>query len=350
MSLAVPSEEAREPESPLRIGPLSVPFPFVLAPMAGYTDAAFRLVCRRAGCGLTYTEVVNAEGLVRGSRPTLFLLETLPDERPVAAHLYGRDPGVMAEATALVERMNRFDLVDVNAGCPVRKIVAKGCGAALMRSPETIRDIVRAMTAAVSLPVTVKTRIGPRADAIRALELAQAAEEGGAAAIAFHARTTDKKHGGPADWNTLARVKAACRIPVIGNGGVTTAEDALRMRRETGVDGVMIGRAAIGAPWLFDSIRQRIRGTAPAPPTPTDRKAAMLEHLRLLALLKERDPRRRRKSDRNPEVGAALHFRPFLLKYLATTRSRADIARRLQSIHSLTDVVAMIESAFANTA
>jgi len=223
----------------------------VLAPMAGYTDAAFRLLCRRRGCARTYTEVVNAEGIARGSRPTLYLLETLPDERPVVAHIYGRDPSVMAAAAVYIESLRRFDQVDVNTGCPVRKIVAKGCGAALMREPERVHEIVRAIVSAVSLPVTVKTRLGPTREELCVSEIAQAAEEGGAAEIAIHARTTAQKHGGEADWRTLARVKAERRIAVLGNGGVATAADALRMIRETGVDGVMIGRAALSDPWLL---------------------------------------------------------------------------------------------------
>lgn len=337
------------PLSPLRIGSLAVPFPVVLAPMAGYTDGAFRSVSRQQGCGLTYTEVVNAEGIVHGSRPTLFLLETLPGERPVAAHIYGCRPDVMAEAAVIIERLNRFDLIDVNAGCPVRKIVAKGCGAALMRDPDKIRDIVQAMTAAVSLPITVKTRIGTTPDALSIRDVAQAAHEGGASAIAIHARTADRKHGGPADWEALASVKAESRIPVIGNGGVNEPDGALRMMRETGVDGVMIGRAAIGAPWIFDDIRQRALGLPAVQRTVENRKSVIMTHVRLLAALKERDPRRRRKSGMAPDIGAALHFRPFLLKYLTPFQARSDIARQLQSIRTLSDVVALIEAAINNS-
>ena len=329
---------------PLRLGSLTVPFPVVLAPMAGYTDAACRLVSRQQGCGLTYTEVVNAQAILYGSRPTLFLLETLPGEGPVIAHIYGNDPAVMADAAAYIEGLNRFDAIDVNAGCPVRKIVAKGCGAALMHVPETIHAIVRAMTQAVSLPVTVKSRIGHHADALVCKEIAHAAQDGGAAAVAFHARTTDRKHSGPANWEVLAEIKALCRIPVIGNGGVSHPEDALRMIRETGVDGVMIGRAAIGAPWIFKCIQALANQAMPVVPDLEARRTIMLEHVRLLAELKERDPRRRRRSGITSDTGAALHFRPFLLKYLGPLRTRAGIARQLQSIRSLEDVVAMIEA------
>jgi tRNA-dihydrouridine synthase B len=316
----------------------------VLAPMAGYTDAAFRLLCRRRGCARTYTEVVNAEGIARGSRPTLYLLETLPDERPVVAHIYGRDPSVMAAAAVYIESLRRFDQVDVNTGCPVRKIVAKGCGAALMREPERVHEIVRAIVSAVSLPVTVKTRLGPTREELCVSEIAQAVEEGGAAEIAIHARTTAQKHGGEADWRTLARVKAERRIAVLGNGGVATAADALRMIRETGVDGVMIGRAAIGNPWIFENIRRLQRGEVCSAPSVAERKAAIFEHLNVLVELKRRDPRKRRKGDPSPGAAAALHFRPFLLKYCSGCETWKGLRKKLQSLRTLEDIAAVVEA------
>ncbi len=335
------------PLAPLQIGSLAIPFPVLLAPMAGYTDAAFRTICADQGCGLAYTEVVNSEGVIRHSRPTLFLFETAPGERPLAAHIYGCRPEVMAEAAAIIESLGRFDLIDINAGCPVRKIVAKGCGAALMQSPELVYRIVKAVTQAVSLPVTLKTRTGIQPDKPVVDEVAHAAEEGGIAALALHARAADLRHGGPADWESLARVKAQCGVPVIGNGGVAQAEDVFRMMRETGVDGVMIGRAAIGNPWIFEDARRIARGSEPRAHSLEEHKNVLGAHLRRLAQLKTKDPRCARKGADGAQRGAALQFRPFLLKYLSGFEARAEVRRNLQRIGNLADIETIVQAALS---
>jgi len=230
------------PPEPLRIGKLTIETPVLLAPMAGYTDAAMRSLCLRSHCGLVFTEVINAEGIRHGSHRTIHLLETWPGERPVAAHLYGASPDAMAEAAAFVERTGRFDLVDVNCGCPVRKIVVKGAGVALMKDPAKIGAIVRAMRGATVLPVTVKTRLGLSPERANVAEVAQAVEEAGGAGIVVHARYAVNRHTGRADWEALAAVKAARRIPVIG-------------------------KAAVGNPWIFQEAYCLLRGEPFAPPS-----------------------------------------------------------------------------------
>ncbi len=329
--------------TPLRIGTLTIPFPVVLAPMAGYTDAAMRSICVGYGAGLTYTEVVNADGLVRGSKLTWHLLHTFPEERPVVAHLYGSDPGVMAEAAREVDLLHRFDAIDINCGCPVRKIVAKGAGAALMASPERIQAIVAAVVAAVSVPVTVKTRIGLDPRHVNIAEVAAAAEAGGAAAIAIHGRLASNHHRGPSDWDLIARTKSERRIPVIGNGGIETAADAPRMLAATGVDGVMVGRAAVGAPWIFQDIRHLLEGSAPHPHPLTEVHAVVGEQLRRLVLVKELEQTLRRRSSLTADAAAALHFRAHLFQYLHGLRNWADVRRRLDTMNSSEAVMRAVE-------
>jgi nifR3 family TIM-barrel protein len=263
----------------------------------------------------------------------------VPDEPPVAAHLYGAAPEVMAEAARLVEPLGRFAAIDINAGCPVRKIVAKGAGAALMGDPERLRAIVAAVRQAVSLPVTVKTRIGLRPDRNNALDVARAAQDGGAAALAVHARFASQHHRGDARWDVLAAVKQALDIPVIGNGGIDTAEDAPAMFRQTGVDGVMVGRAAIGNPWIFRQIDEALAGRPPSMPSPRERRAAIVEQLDRLVALKTLERRYRRRGSMDPDQAAALHFRGHLYKYLAGLPGWAAVRRRLNELASVRAVL-----------
>jgi tRNA-dihydrouridine synthase len=221
--------------------------------------------------------------------------------------------------------------------------VAKGAGAALMKHPARIEAIVRAVRAAVSLPVSVKTRIGYAAGAPSAEEVARAAEAGGAQAIAVHARLASAKHGGPANWDALARVKGAVAIPVIGNGGVDNAADALRMLRETGVDGVMIGRGAIGRPWIFAEIATLAAGRSVAEVTPPIRRAIIAEHLERLVALKAVEHRRRRRKPPSAETAAVLHFRGHLHRYLAGLPGWPAERRRFNEIKTAAEVLAMVD-------
>lgn len=328
----------------MKIGDIQIDFPVVLAPMAGYTDAAFRSVCKDFGCGMLYTEVVNAAGLVYKSRRTWHILETLPGERPIAAHIYGADPSIMADAATQIEECGRFDFIDINCGCPVRKIVAKGAGVALMRTPEKIEAIVKAVNDAVSIPVTIKTRIGITSATCNISEVAQAAEEGGASAIAIHGRFAENHHRGPVDWEIIAAIKAERNITVIGNGGIEKPVDALTMLNETGVDGVMIGRAAVGNPWLFAEIRALIEGKPALTHSLEEHRQVIERHLKRLLDLKEKEKRYRRKRSMSADAGAALHFRAHLFQYFRGFRNWSDIRRSLNEMNSTEAVMRAVDT------
>ena len=327
----------------MRIGDISLEVPVFLAPMAGYTDAAFRSICRDHGCGMTMTEVVNAEAVVHGSKRTLHLLETVPGERPVGAHIYGRKPDIMAEAAATIEELGRFDLIDINCGCPVRKIVAKGSGVALMSDPARIGDIVAAVKGAVRMPVTVKTRLGIDPDNPTLSDVAQAVQESGGNAVFIHARFASSRHSGPADWEALARIKSERSIPVVGNGGISTASDAVRMMEETGVDGAMIGRAAVGNPWIFDEVRCLFSGEACEPHAPAEHRAVIERHLKALTALKTMERRYRRRRSLPPDQAAALHFRSHLVRYMSGMHGWRELTRNLQNVNTVEAVMEAVD-------
>ena len=303
-----------------------------------------RSLCRDHGCGLVFTEMTNAAGLVHGSARTLHLLESSPGERPCGAHLYGSSPSVLARAAAIAAGLGRFDLIDLNCGCPVRRIVARGAGSALMRKPEAVEAIVRAIREAAALPVTIKTRIGLTPDAVLVSEVAHAAEAGGAAAIAVHARAASRHHAGEADWELLARVKAERRIPVIGNGGLETAEDAVARLRSSGVDAVMIGRGAVGNPWIFEQIRGLLRGQPVPPPTRAQRREVIRLHLERIVVLKTRECRVRRCA-LGPEEAAVMQFRGCLVRYLHRLPHWPEVRRAMQTVKTPADVMAALDAA-----
>ncbi len=332
---------------PLKIGGVVVDPPILLAPMAGYTDTAFRSICMEFGCGATYTEVVNAQGMMRESPRTMHLLESSEVERPVAAHIYGKEPEVMAKAAQVAEKLGRYDTIDVNCGCPVRKIVHKGCGAALMKDPEQIGKITGAINEAVKLPVTIKTRIGYDEQHMNLFEMAEQAEQGGAVAIAVHGRFAAQVHSGPVDWATIGELKSRTRMAVIGNGGVTEAGDAIRLLKETGIDGVMIGRGAVGNPWLFREIACLVKGEPYLQPTREEREEIIFEHLRRLTELAILEYKHRRRIRWAPEKSAILAFRGHLCRYLQGEPGWRYVRRGLNDISSSEDVARAIEVAFS---
>ncbi len=234
----------------LRIASLHFSSPLILAPLAGYTDLPFRLLCRRFGAGFCVSEMISCHGLVYRQPNTLRMLRSLPEERPVSFQLFGAEPEMMAEAARILMEFSP-DMVDINMGCPVKKVTKKGAGAALMTEPKLAESIIAKVTGAATVPVTVKIRLGKDKKQINAVEFAQMAEAAGAAAVTVHARTWAQGFSGTIDHNAITAVKKALSIPVIGNGDILTHQDARQMMATTGCDGVMIGRGALGAPWIF---------------------------------------------------------------------------------------------------
>ena len=234
----------------LQIGNVTVKGNLVLGPMAGVTDLPFRVLCKEQGADLIYTEMVSAKGIMYNNKNTEALLMVEEAERPVALQLFGSDPKIMAEQAKRIEHRN-FDIVDINMGCPVPKVVNNGEGSALMKNPKLIGEIVSAMSSILEKPVTVKIRKGFGGDDCNAPEIAKIVEESGGAAVAVHGRTREQYYSGQADWEVIRKVKEAVSIPVIGNGDLFTPEDAKRMMEETGCDGVMFARGVRGNPWLF---------------------------------------------------------------------------------------------------
>jgi len=269
------------------IGGLKLDGPLVLAPMAGVTDSPFRRMCRGMGASLVFSEMVSADGIARDSGRTLEYLSFFPEERPIGVQLFGSKPEILAEAASKAARMCSPDLIDLNCGCPVRKVVGRKAGAALLLDLPLLKDIVRAMTEAVPVPVTVKIRSGWKAGENLAVEAALAARAGGASAVTVHARHRSAVFSGPADWNVIREVKGSLDIPVIGNGGVMGPGDAAAMLEKTGCDAVMIARAAMGNPWIFSRTAALLRsGDAGAQPPLERRLEAFLSHAGEMAELK----------------------------------------------------------------
>ena len=240
--------------------------PTFLSPMAGLTDSVFRrLIKRLGGCGLVMTEFTSAEGLTRNSLKSKRMLFYHEEERPVTAQLFGAEPSRLAEATRMVEDLG-FDAIDLNLGCPAKKVVKACGGSALLRETKLLKEILKTIRAATSLPFTIKIRAGWSETEIVSVQVGKMAEDIGINAIAFHPRTRVQGFSGHSDWNLIGQLKAALKIPVIGNGDIVTPEDAFRMKRETGCDGVMIGRGALSNPWIFRQIHELENGLAPTQP------------------------------------------------------------------------------------
>lgn len=268
----------------MRIGQVEIDSQLALAPMAGVTDAAYRQICSELGAGLTYTELVSAKALCYQDKKSRLLLQPFPGETPFAAQIFGSDIACMAEAAQIAIEASGADLLDINMGCPVGKVVSSGDGAALMRDPEKAARLAEAVVKASSVPVTVKMRRGWDKGSINAVELSRMLEAVGVSAIAIHGRTRVQMYGGKADWTTIREVKEAVSIPVIANGDIFSPEDAVRILRQTGADLAMIGRGCFGNPWIFQQAAAALAGDAiPEHPPLADRCDTAVRQIELAA-------------------------------------------------------------------
>ena len=319
--------------APLALGPLKIWPPVVLAPMAGVTNAPFRSLCRRFGAGLYVSEMITARALNMGNDRTLKLAGFAPDESPRSLQLYAVDPRDAGEAVARLVGEDRVDHIDMNFGCPVRKVTRKGGGAAIPAKPRLLRAIVRAAVGrAEGIPVTIKFRMGIDQDTLTYLEAGRIGEEEGCAGIALHARTAAQLYDGEAQWEAIAELKQAVRtIPVMGNGDIWEAGDALRMMRQTGCDAVVVGRGCLGRPWLFRDLADVFAGREPGrPPNLGEVADVMLEHAGLLSTW----------------LGADLGLRSFRRHatwYTKGFRGGAALRKRLMQIETLDDLAAALE-------
>jgi nifR3 family TIM-barrel protein len=300
--------------------------------MAGVTNAPFRSLCRRFGAGLYVSEMITARALVEGDRKTRKLAEFAPDEKPRSLQLYGVDPRSVGEAVARLVAEERIDHLDLNFGCPVRKVTRKGGGAAIPARPRLLRDIVRAAVShAGPVPVTIKFRIGIDEDRLTFRDAGRIAEDEGCAWVALHARTAAQHYDGEARWDAIAELKQAVRsIPVLGNGDVWEAWDALRMMRETGCDGVVVGRGCLGRPWLFRELADVFAGREPAPPPRLGEIAElMLEHAELLTRWLG-------------EPSGLRSFRKHATWYTKGFRGSAALRQRLTAVHDRAELAAVL--------
>jgi tRNA-dihydrouridine synthase B len=305
-------------------------FPLILAPMAGISEAPFRQICRRMGADLVLSEFLSSEAIRRRIRTTLEGAEFEPVERPIGIQIYGADPNAMAEAAGLISEHYQPEFIDINFGCPVKKVVQRNGGSGCLRDMDLVARIIRAVIGATHLPVTVKTRSGWNDETRDPVTIALQMQDAGAKGFTLHARTRTQMFSGKADWDEIARVAEALDIPVIGNGDLETAADTVRMREHTGCAGAMIGRGAFGNPWLFRDGRALLAGKA-APPAPSasERFAVALDHARL-AIRLQGDTRR-----------TVLEFRKHLGWYTRGLHGSSALRQRLFQIESIGEAEAI---------
>ena len=307
-------------------------FPIMLAPMAGFTDMTYRSICREHGCDFTFTEMISAKGLKYGGK-SADLMDTASNERPCGIQLFGRDPDIMAEMARRIcgENKGELALIDINMGCPAPKIAGNRSGSALMLEPDRAESIIRAVKEASSIPVTVKFRKGWDDSHINAVEFAQMAEAAGADAVTVHGRTRQQMYAPPVDWEIIRQVKNAVSIPVIGNGDVVSPETAKALYETTGCDLIMIGRGALGAPWLFRQVRQYLQTGAYEPTPPLEKRMELMVEQMTLAV--------QYKGERVASHEARKHCG----WYISGVRGAAQLRRRAGELQTLDDIKRLAE-------
>jgi tRNA-dihydrouridine synthase B len=301
--------------------------PLYLAPMAGVSESPFRRICRRFGADVVVTEFLSAEGIRRQNEATISKLRFGPDERPIGVQIFGADPAAMGDAAAFVTDVFQPEFIDINFGCPVKKVVRRNGGSGCLKDMGLVQDVIRSVSRSTSLPVTVKIRSGWSEEMRDPVVIGLRCQDAGARAIALHPRTRTQMYAGAARWDEIAALVHALEIPVIGNGDIRTAEDAVRMQRETGCAGVMIARGAFGQPWIFDQVRAIMAGKAkPEAPPVEERFAIALDHARMVQDY-EADPR-----------GAAIEFRKHLGWYVKGLPDSAEIRKQLYAVAAFEEV------------
>ena len=316
---------------------LDADVPLYLAPMAGVSESPFRRLCRRFGADVVVTEFLSAEGIRRENPATIEKLRFGPDERPIGVQIFGADPNAMAEAAAFVTDVFRPEFIDINFGCPVKKVVRRNGGSGCLRDLGLVQDVIRSVIRSTHLPVTCKIRSGWNEEMRDPVAIARRCEDAGVRVLTLHPRTRTQMYSGSARWEEIARVVDALSIPVLGNGDIKTAEDAVRMHRETGCAGIMIARGSFGQPWIFDQTRDLLSGKPKRPDLAVEERFRVaLEHAEMAAQY-EPDPR-----------GAAIEFRKHLGWYVKGLPGSADVRKKLHAVSSLGEVEGIFEEYLRN--
>lgn len=314
-----------------KIGNVNIDNQIILAPMAGISNSAYRRIVKEMGCGLIYAEMVSDKAISYRNKKTIDMLYMTDFERPIAQQIFGSDKTTFVEAAIYIEQTMKPDIIDINMGCPVPKVaVSAQAGSALLKNVPKIKEIVKAVVDAVSVPVTVKIRSGWDNDHINAIEVAKACEEAGAKAITIHGRTRSQGYSGKADWNIIKQVKQAVTIPVIGNGDVTSPQLAKKMLEETGCDAIMIGRGTLGNPWLIKECIEYLQtGKLLAPPTPSEKIAMCEKHLNYL-------------QETKPEKLVVLEIRSHIAWYLKGLPNGSFIKTKIFQLNKIDDIMQVL--------
>ena len=314
----------------MKIGKLKLKNNVFMAPMAGITDLGFRTIMREFGCSLCFTEMISAAGLIRGTEKSYRYLGSAPHDKPLGMQIFGSDPDILADAARIAAEA-RADLVDINMGCPAKKVLKNGAGGALMRNPKRVAAILKSVRKAIDIPLSIKIRSGWKHDEINAIKIAGIAEDCGADALIIHPRTVTQGFSGLADWDLIAEVKSNLQIPVIGSGDIRTPEDALRMHAMTGCDAIMVGRGGLGNPWIFKGISEYLKKVnADHLPSPAERKEVIFRHLEMNIAL-------------YGESRGIINFRKHLLWYTKGLRGSSQFRQSVVKIGRKEELVESID-------